>query len=189
MAEEDFTPAGLLRFLRGAPEQGLLNPAVARARANAIDQLFTVITPEEREDIRRIDVDRLAGRLHKLEGSTIRPEVVELYRTRVHEALVDYLAWLADPKTFATIGGHTLRRDLRAFAAAGEDAAEARALEDIALATSDRRKDYISVPLREGLTVYVTNLPLDLSQAEAERIARVVSALAQPDDGGANDAQ
>ena len=180
MADHDYTPARLLEFLRGAPEQGVLNPAVARSRANAIEQLFTVLTPEERDDIRRIDVDRLAGRLHKLEGSTIRPEVVELYRTRVHEALVDYFAWLANPKTFATISGHSLRRELRAFSSESENAEEARALEEIALATSERRKDYISVPLREGVTVYVTDLPLDLSAAEADKISRVIAALAQP---------
>ena len=37
------------------------------------------------------------------------------------------------------------------------------------------------VPLRDDVTVYVANLPLDLSEAEAERIARVVKALAVPD--------
>lgn len=189
MADDDYTPERLLDFLRQAPGQGVLNPAVARSRANAIEHLFSVLTAEERADIRRIDVDRLAGRLHKMEGSTIRPEVVELYRKRVHEALVDYLAWLRNPKTFATISGHTLRRDLSAQAAPGEDAAEAQALEDIALATSERRRDYVCVPLREGTTVYLTNLPLDLSRAEADKIARVIAALAVPDANGATDAR
>lgn len=183
MADDSYTAERLLEFLRAAPEQGVLNPAVARSRVNACDQLFTVLTQEERDDIRTVDVDRLAGRLHKLEGSTVRPEVVELYRTRVHEALVDYLAWLANPKTFATISGHALRRDSRAPRDAAS-AEETRALEDIALATTERRKDYVSVPLREGVTVYVTNLPLDLSTAEAARIARVVTALAEPTQAG-----
>jgi hypothetical protein len=178
VADDDYTPERLLDFLREAPTQGLLNPAVARSRANALEQLFTVLTAEERGDIRRIDVDRLAGRLHKLQGSTIRPEVLELYRSRVQEALVDYLAWVANPKTFASISGYTLRRDIRGFAPASNNAEEIRALEDIALATSERRKDFVSVPLREGVTVYITNLPLDLTASEAERIARVVSALA-----------
>lgn len=188
MADDQYTAERLLEFLRAAPEQGVLNPAVARSRVNACDQLFSVLTAEERADIRLVDVDRLAGRLHKLEGSTVRPEVVDLYRTRVHEALVDYLAWLANPKTFATIGGHALRRDSRAAAREGSNAEEARALEDIALATSERRKDYLSVPLREGVTVYITNLPLDLSAAEAGRIARVVAAMAQGDAAEAPDA-
>jgi hypothetical protein len=178
VADEDYTPERLLDFLREAPTQGVLNPAVARSRANAIEQLFTELTPDERADIRRIDVDRLAGRLHKIQGSTIRAEVLDLYRSRVHEALVDYLAWLKNPTTFSTISGNTLRRDIRGIVPDTTSAEEARALEDIALATSERRKDFISVPLRDGVTVYITNLPLDLSAAEAGRIARVLAALA-----------
>jgi hypothetical protein len=188
VTDEDFTQEKLLEFLREAPTQGVLNPAVARSRANAIEHLFPVLTREERADVRLIDVDRLVGRLHKIEGSTLRPEVVDLYRTRVHEALVDYLAWLANPKTFATISGHTLRRDFRAFTPASENAEEMHALEAIALATSERRKDFISVPLRDGVTVYITNLPLDLSAAEADKITRVVAAMALPGKRGAPDA-
>lgn len=187
MADE-YTPERLLDFLREAPTQGLLNPAVARSRASALEQLSSVLTREEKSDIRLIDVDRLAGRLHKIEGSTLRPEVVELYRTRVHEALIDYLAWLKNPSTFATISGHTLRRDIRSFVAESDSAEVSRALEDIALATSERRKDYIAVPLREHVTVYITNLPLDLDRAEADRIACVVSALAIRDGKGGSDA-
>jgi hypothetical protein len=188
VADEDYTQDKLLEFLREAPTQGVLNPAVARSRANAIDNLFPMLTREERADIRLIDVDRLVGRLHKIEGSTLRPEVVELYRNRVHEALVDYLAWLANPKTFATISGHTLRRDFRAFTPAEDNAEEAHALEAIALATSERRKDFISVPLRDGISVYITNLPLDLGRDEAEKISRVVLAMAIPDVKGRADA-
>lgn len=178
MAADDYTPERLLDFLREAPTQGLLNPAVARSRASAIEQLFTELTRDEREDLRRVDVDKLAGRLHKIQGSTIRPEVVALYKTRVQEALVDYFAWLDNPKSFATIGGHTLRREIRGFTGDTDNAAEARALEDIALATSERRRDFLSIPLREGVTVYITHLPLDLSAEEAARISRVVTALA-----------
>lgn len=179
MSAEEYTPRRLLDFLREAPAQGLLNPAVARSRASAIEHLFVELTDRERADLRLLEVDKLAARVHKLQGSTIRPEVVALYKARVQEALTDYFNWLQNPKTFATIGGHALRRDKRAFAES-ENAEEARALEDIALATSERRKDYVTVPLREDLTVYISNLPLDLSTEEAGRISRVVMALARP---------
>ena len=170
MADDSYTPAKLLEFLRGAPAQGLLNPAVARARANAIEALFTVLTAEEREDLRCVDVERLAGRVHKLEDSTIRPEGVELYRTRVHEALVDYFAWLDNPKTFATVGGHNLRRELRGFVSGAADAEESRALEDIALATSDRRRDFIPVPLREDVPLTESVDDLEWRGAHRDRV-------------------
>lgn len=189
MVDPNYTVDRLLAFLREAPEQGVLNSAVARSRVNAIDQLVTVLSPEERADIRLIDVTRLAGRLHTLEGSTLRPEVVDLYRTRVNEALVDYLAWLANPKTFATITGHALRRDRFTHAPESENVEERRAIESIALATSERRKDYVSVPLRDGVTVFITNLPLDLTAEEAGRLARVITALGSSESTGTGNAQ
>jgi hypothetical protein len=176
MAADHYTPGKLLDFLRESPAQGLLNPAVARSRANAIEQLFTELTDEERADLRKVDAEKLAARAHKIQGSTIRPEVVALYRERVQDALQDYFTWLDNPKGFASNTGHALRREVRSFLKSppGEDS---RALEDIALATSERRKDMLSVPLREGVTVYVTHLPLDLSADEAERLAGVIRAL------------
>lgn len=182
MHADAYTPARLLDFLREAPAQGVLNPAVARSRANAIEQLFPELTEDERADLRRIDVERLAARMHKIQGSTIRPEVLTLYKERVHEALQDYFAWLQNPSGFASNSGHTLRRGVRQGFAQGANEEEVKALEDIALATSERRRDMLSLPLREGVTVYVTNLPLDLSRDEAERIAGVVRALvAEPE--------
>lgn len=178
MSDTQFTPESLLEFLREAPKQGLLNPAVARSRANAVDALFVELTEQEKADIRRIDLEKLCARLHKIQGSSIRPEVVSLYRTRAQEALTDYIAWLGDPKSFSSISAHTLRRDKRGFGSEQENAQEAKALEETALATSDRRKDLIAVPLREGVTVYVTNLPLDLTAREASKISRVIEALA-----------
>ena len=177
MQADAYTPNRLLDFLREAPAQGVLNPAVARSRANAIEQLFPELTEDERADLRRIDVERLAARMHKIQGSTIRPEVLALYKERVHDALQDYFAWLDNPSGFSSNSGHALRRGMRQGFAKGASEEEVKALEEIALATSERRRDMLSLPLREGVTVFVTNLPLDLREDEAERIAGVVRAL------------
>lgn len=42
----------------------------------------------------------------------------------------------------------------------------------------------LPIPIREGLTVYVQDIPHDLSQAEATKIANVVIALATPSQEG-----
>ena len=178
MSDDAYTPDRLLEFLRESPKQGLLNPAVARSRASAVEALFVELTDQEKADIRSIDLEKLCARLHKIQGSSIRPEVVTLYKTRAQEALTDYVAWLGDPKSFSSIGAHSLRRDKRGFGSEQENAQEAKALEETALAVSDRRKDLIAVPLREGVTVYVTHLPLDLTGKEAAKISRVIQALA-----------
>ena len=46
----------------------------------------------------------------------------------------------------------------------------------------------MAVPLREDRTVYVQNLPLDLSLAEAKKISRVILAMARDADAAGHDA-
>jgi hypothetical protein len=180
MSEEMYRASRLVEFLRQAPEQGLLNSAVAKSRFAAVEQVFAELNAEERNDIRLIDVDSVCARLHKIEGSTIRPEVVELYRSRVQAALTDYIAWVGNPKGFSSIGGETPRARKHAPQSERERSLEAAALEEIKLSTSGPRDELLSVPLRENVTVHIANLPLDLSAQEARRIAGVIEALARP---------
>jgi hypothetical protein len=180
MAAEDYTPERLMHFLRQSTIEGLLNPAVAKSRLNAVEQLFVELTEQERADIRLIDVDKLSLRLHKIQDSSIRPEVVMLYNKRVSAALTDYLSWLDNPKSFASIGGDSFRKDKRYQATEKEVSREQKALEEITLTVSERAPDIVSIPLRDDRTIFIQNLPLDLTEYEAARIAKVIQALAQP---------
>ena len=179
---DDYTPDRLMAFLRDAAMQGRINPAVAKSRQSAIEQLFVELDERERADIRRIDVDRLCQRLHKLQDSSIRPEVVMVYNKRVQAALADYFAWLDNPQAFSSIGGDGFRKEKRHAASDKEIAREQKALEEITLAASEWPADLVAVPLREDRIVYVQNLPLDLTAREARKIARVIQALAQDAD-------
>ncbi|MET1254070.1 hypothetical protein [Aliikangiella maris] len=178
MSDEDYSSDRLFEFLRESTIRGLLNPAVAKSRLNACEQLFVELQDDEKNDIRLIDVDTLCSRLHKIQNSSIRPEVLELYNQRVKAALTDYLSWLKKPACFYSIGGDSIRKDKRYEPSAKEVSLEQQALEEITLTTSSQPNDIISVPLREDRTVYIKNLPLDLSLDEAMKIARVIKALA-----------
>lgn len=184
MSSEDYTPEKLIQFLRQSTIEGLLNPAVAKSRLNAVEQLFIELNDEERNDLRLIDVDVLCSRFHKLHDSSIRPEVLELYNKRLKAGLVDYFSWLDNPQSFFSIGGDSIRKDKRYKSSKKEVSHEEKALEEITLATSEKASDIFSVPLREDRVVYIQNLPLDLSQKEANKIASVIRALAVDDETG-----
>ena len=188
MASNDYTPDRLMAFLRDGAVKGLINPAVAKSRLSAVEQLFVELDERERADIRRIAVDRLCPRLHKLQDSSIRPEVVAVYNKRAQAALTDYFAWLDNPQGFSSIGGDGLRKEKRHAASDKELAREQKALEEITLAASELPTDLVAVPLREDRTVYVQNLPLDLSLAEAKKISRVILAMARDADAAGHDA-
>ncbi len=179
MSKEDYTHDRLLQFLRQSTIEGILNPAVARSRINAVEQLFCELTAPEEQDIRKIDVDILCTRIHKINDSSIRPEVLSLYNKRAKAALHDYFSWVDNPSAFFSIGGDSLRKDKRHKISSKEMTREEKALEDISLSTSDKTNEIISIPLRDDCMVYVQNLPLDLSTREAKKIARVIVALAE----------
>ena len=174
----------LLTFLKQAGMEGLINPAVARSRRNAVNQLAGELSEAERNDVRRIDVDDLASRFHKLEGSSIRMEALDLYAERFRMALSDYLAWVDDPAGFVSAGGEKKRAVTR-----GTLTREQEVAERITLEATDNPSNIIPIQLRQDETVYVANLPLDLSSEEADKIARVVRAFVSGNGGDAGDEQ
>ena len=86
MSSEDYTKNGLITYLRESAISGMLNPAVARSRKMAAEQLLMHVLPEERLNLRLLDVDVLCSRIHKLEDSSIRYEALNLYNSRLKSA-------------------------------------------------------------------------------------------------------
>ena len=169
----------LLRFLKQAGIEGLINPASARSRRNAVEQLSVELTEEERDDVRRINVDELALRFHKLEGSSIRTEALKLYADRFRMGLTDFLAYSDQPQSFQSIGVEKARAFKRRHDGKSSLSTEQQAAEQIRLEALENPSQIVPVPLREREVVYVANLPLDLTLAEADKIARVVRAFAE----------
>ncbi|MEM1081293.1 MAG: hypothetical protein AAGH65_06905 [Pseudomonadota bacterium] len=174
----DYSCDALLSFLKQAGIEGLINPASARSRRNAVEQLSIELTDDERTDVRNINVDELALRFHKLEGSSIRPEALKLYADRFGMGLADFLAHAEQPQSFRSIGVEKARAFRRRGDGKSALNADEQAAEHIRLEALDNPSQIVPVPLRDREVVYVANLPLDLTPAEADKIARVVRAFA-----------
>ncbi len=177
-SRESYTAEALLNFLKQAGMEGLINPATARARRKALEQLAGELTDDERADIRQIDVDDLLSRFHKLEGSSIRSETLQIYGQRVASALDEYLGWLENPETFT----RARRERLRSFSRSESLTPEQQAAEQVTLEAIENPSNVVPVPIRDDHVVYLANLPLDLSGEEADRIARVIRAFAEDND-------
>lgn len=178
MANRDYSEDAFLDFLRQGMVAGLIRPGTARARKNAAEHLLVQLKSHERLDLRQLDVDELCTRFHKLQGSTIRPETLQVYNERLKAGLRDFFSWVDDPNNFTSIEGETPEVKL---VAARDDPGQARAREELTLNPPRSPHDIFPVPIREDLVVYIQNVPLDLTMEEADRIARVVKALAQPE--------
>lgn len=175
MSSEDYTKNGLITYLRESAISGVLNPALARSRKMAAEQLLLHILPEERLNLRLLDVDLLCSRIHKLEDSSIRYEALNLYNSRLKSALADYFSWLEDPENFVSLAStNNNSKNLNK-----KQTIEQKALEDITLSNTYVQEGIIPIPIRKDLTIYIKDLPLDLSSQEANKIASVIKAYAQ----------
>jgi hypothetical protein len=179
MSGKDYSQTAFLEFLRQAAVSGMTSPATARSRKLAAEQLLGQLKSHERVDLRLLDVDELCTRFHKLQGSTIRPENLQVYNERLSSGLKDFVAWKSDPSNFQTIDGEKPE----AILVAGRDSPdEAQAREELVLNPPRSPYDIFPIPIREDRVVYLQNIPLDMTQAEASKIAAVVHALACPEE-------
>lgn len=178
MPNGSYSVESLLQFLKYAGMEGLINPASARSRRNAVEQLAGELTEEERSDLRNLDVSELASRFHKLEESSLRMEALELYAERFRMALSDFLAWNENPASFDTVGGERLRAIPRGRGGRSGVTPEQEVAERIALESIENPSNIVPVVLGDNRTVHIAGLPLDLSAAEADKICRVVRAFA-----------
>lgn len=180
MVDKDYSEAAFHAFMRESAVSGLVKPSVARSRKLAAEQLLVELRSHERTDMRLVDVEELCSRFHKLQDSTIRPESLEVYRSRLGDALLDFITWTGDPGAFRPreSEARSIRDSLKK-----DTPAQAQAREELSLNGPRQPHDIFPVPLREDVVVYLQNIPLDMTPKEAEKIAAVVRALADPDSG------
>lgn len=181
--DQDLSSEGLLNFLREAALAGRMTPATARTRRAAAEALFVKLTPDEAADLEQLEVDALLARFRDSPDTELRSEVIDLYGRRLSEALSDYFRFLESPDNFVSDAARSsapARRDPRAA-----KSAEERALESVRLSAARQRPDIVPVPLGVDRVVYLQGVPADLSAAEAQKISRVVLALADSADDGA----
>ncbi|GJM08468.1 MAG: hypothetical protein DHS20C11_07440 [Lysobacteraceae bacterium] len=176
--DNDYSSKALFDFLRQATMRGMLNPAAARSRKNAAEQLFSKLTDEEHADLRRVEVDDLCGRFHKLQGSTIRVETLRIYGTRLSAAIDDFIRSIDNPRSFTATPGES--KSIRRRSEPGEplpQSGEDQAKERLELDPPRDAEEVFPIPIRPGHVVYVQKVPLDMTRAEANKICAVVQAL------------
>jgi hypothetical protein len=93
--------------------------------------------------------------------------------------LKDFISWTLDPAGFQSVEGE---KPEAVVVATRDTAGQAQAREELALNPPRSPYEIFPVPIREDLVVYLQNIPLDLTQDEARKVAAVVQALALPEE-------
>jgi hypothetical protein len=166
----------LIEFLDHAADKGLMPAATAQALAVASRNVLGVLTDQERKDLTSLELDSVIRRFTNKRAKDFNPASLKEYGRRVHRAVELFLRWRSDPANFTVKTRAT--NSSRKKDKSGE-VVELQASSSAIGSTANRLGTYsTSVPVRPGIVVTLSNVPYDLSAADAERLAAFVRMLA-----------
>lgn len=166
----------LLGFLEHASDRGLLPAATAQALAVASRNVFGVLESGERNDLRTLELAAVVKRFQNKRARDFTPQSLKEYERRVNRAVKLYLEWKADPSTFKAATRSTQSARRRTKSPLLDEPSDELPIQPMPGTYQT------SVPLGPGRIVTLANVPMDLTQAEANRLAKFVQMLAlEPD--------
>lgn len=171
----------LMEFLDWTADKGIMAKNTVGGRKAAVSKVLGVLDPEEQTDVTTIDLDSAMVRFINLEGRNYNTSSLNVYKSRTNAAINDFKSWLADPLAFkphanrADSGGGKSKPQKRKPSAKPDTGSPQRSQPSSPAPTS---ANVFPIQIREDLVVRIHGLPFNLTEAEAERIANVVKAMA-----------
>lgn len=181
----EYSADALLNFLDHAADKGMMPAATAQALAVACRSMTPMLSDGERADLRGADLDAVIQRFTNKRAHDFSPGSLRDYGNRLKRAVGLFVAWRNDPasftvKTRATKGATKPKRPATAPTQAGPASADPVAPGATVappVAPMQPGSYSTSFPVRPGCVVTLTNVPGDLTSAEAERLAGFVKVL------------
>ncbi len=167
----------LLDFLDHAGDRGLMPVATAQALAVSTRNVLGVLSDQEKHDLSQQDLESVIKRFNNKRAKDFSPSSLKEYARRVHKAVDLFLEWRHDPANFTVKTRSTTspRRKDKEKDLSTQPADNVADHDN----TQTRPGTYHSaIPVRPGLVVTLSNVPYDLTRAEAERLASFVRMLA-----------
>ncbi|MCH8492737.1 MAG: hypothetical protein LAT53_05830 [Idiomarina sp.] len=186
MSGKNYSVSSLHEFFDYVSDKGLIKHNTARNWRNAASRIFGILEESEQSDVRNIDIDSICQRYANLKGKEVTPSSLQTYRSRLKSAVSDFVKYTDNPMSYRPgISQRSARKksEKELVVSNSQDKNEKIQNESIqsnhaAQITTKSGSTYpIPIPLREDLIVQVIGVPFDLTELEADKIARVVKAL------------
>ena len=174
-----YTLDDLLEFLAHAGDRGMMPAATASALAVAVRNVFGVLSEAERNDLSRVNAVEVVKRFNNKRAKEFSSSSLKEYGRRAQRAVALFNEWREDPANFSP----TTRTTRRTVGKGTKPTADSQA-DDVSPASSAVGPLSVpgsfasSFPIRPDHVVTVSNVPADLTAAEAERLAKFVRMLA-----------
>jgi len=186
MNKPDYSKEGFFQFLDYVIAKGLVKPATAKNWKNASIRLLAILDDNDSHDLRKIDIDTLCSRFMNLEGKSVTPSSMQVYRSRLKTAVGDFIAYTDNPMGYKPgIAQRSSRKKVSKNGAAtttNKKYNQGHINPQNSHGQEHNPKGItFPVPLRADLVVEIRHLPHDLTEKEAEKISMVIKALAMTD--------
>ncbi|NLY16307.1 MAG: hypothetical protein GXZ05_07985 [Gammaproteobacteria bacterium] len=183
MSEKDYSLDALNRFFDFAMNKGLLKRNTAQSRKIAANKILSVLDENEQADLREVDIDHAFELFQNKQGTEYKPNSLQVYLSRVRSAVSDFISYVDNPSGYrpSTAQRNSSTKSKRENN--GNDKTKESSKEEYREAKPRQEEQpshgiVVPVPLREGLTVKISNLPADLTASEAGRLAAIIKAYA-----------
>lgn len=174
---EGYSVADLLSFLEHAADRGLLPIATSRALAVAARNVLGMLDETEARDVRKLDLTEVARRFSTKRAREFSPDTLKEYDRRVRRAVSMFTSWRDDPANFkAKTRTTSSSKKSRSNQTSAPPSGEVPSGEPV-IGSAGGSGYGTAVPLRPGHVVTISNIPEDLTSAEAERLAQFVRML------------
>ena len=150
----------LIHFLERQAKRGEVPMNTALSRMASVRKVLSVLSDQEAADVTDLDLEAVMRRFIARSDHHYSLASQVSYKSRLRSALEDFTAAISRAE-------HD-----------GMGEASRRAEEDANPATAAPQCQSVQIPLSRGWTVVVDRLPIDLTEAEAQRIGKVVLAYA-----------
>ena len=175
----EYSAGALLDFLDHAADKGLMPAATAQALAVACRNVFQILDDAEKADLRVLDPDEVVKRFSNRRAHDFNPASLREYGRRLKRAMGMFVQWRDDPAGFSV-----KTRSTKVSTRSRRNAARPDEVEPVPAASVPTSSPTpvpggysTAFPVRPGVVVTVTNVPEDLTAAEAERLAGFVKML------------
>ncbi|MEO7998543.1 MAG: hypothetical protein ABI852_13920 [Gemmatimonadaceae bacterium] len=181
MANDHSTDEVIL-FLQHAGERGMIPAATVQALAVASRNVFGILSANEKKDVRILKMDDVIKRFMNKRAKEFNPTSLKEYGRRTKKAVDLFTAWRKDPSNFNVKTRTTSRTTATGQVSqtgphtTGNASVHEYSKPDIGIPSGNGYET--TVPVRAGHLVTISNIPTDLTKAEAEKLAGLIQMLA-----------
>jgi hypothetical protein len=172
----------LTDFLDYLADKGLMEKNTVASRKAAVTKVLGILDDVEASDVTSVNVEDVVSRFQRLHGRDYTPGSLVSYKSRLRSALDDFQSYLSNPLAFRPTVQSRVRMRTKTAREEQVDSggkSERRAEQERPVPMPASAGLIVPIPIRPDLTVHVQGIPFDLTEAEARKIAAVVTAMVQ----------